>query len=213
MATESKKANLSHVSSESQRQKIQEMFDRNSDLFAKNDCDLGCSSYVKAKIYTGDHPPIKQNPYRLPYSQRDLVREHVEEMLKADVIEPSQSPWASSIVIVDKKDGSKRFCVDLRALKKVAKWDAYPLPRIEDILASLEGSKYFTCLDLKSGYWQIPLDEDSKEKTAFTSFMGLYNFWKMPFGFSNSGAIFCQLMDKTLAGIQHKFAIAYIHTS
>ena len=101
-----------------------------------------CTSYVKAKIDTGDHPPIKQNPYRLPYSQRDLVREHVEEMLKAGVIEPSQSPWASPIVIVDKKDGSKRFCVDLRALNKVAKRDAYPLPRIEDILASLNPRPY-----------------------------------------------------------------------
>ena len=88
-------------------------------------------------------------------------------MLKAGIIEPSQSPWASPIVVVDKKDGSKRFCVDLRALNRVVKKNNYPLPRIDDILASLDGSQSFSSLDLRSGYWQIPLDEESKEKTAF----------------------------------------------
>ena len=120
MVPEIQKADLSHVS-EAQRQKIQTMLDRNSDLFAKNDCDLGRTTLVKAKIDTGDHPPIKQRPYRLPFSQRTIVQEHIENMLKAGVIEPSQSPWASPIVLVDKKDGSKRFCVDLRGLRVVKK--------------------------------------------------------------------------------------------
>ena len=101
----------------------------------------------------GDHPPIKQNPYSLPYSQRQLVKEHVQKMLEAGVIEPSQSPWASPIVLVDKKDGSKRFCVDYRALNEAAVQNSNPLPRIDDILASLNGAKYFTCLNLRSGYW------------------------------------------------------------
>ena len=196
--------------SEAQQQKIQKMLDRNSDLFAKNDCDLGRTTLVKAKIDTGDHPPIKQRPYRLPFSQRTIVQEHIENMLKAGVIEPSQSPWASPIVLVDKKDGSKRFYVDLRALNRVVKKNSYPLPRIDDILASLDGSKYFTCLDLRSGYWQIELDEESKEKTAFTSFMGLNQFRVLPFGLSSAGSIFSELMNKTLAGIQHKFAMAYL---
>lgn len=199
MVPESKKADLSHVS-ETQRQKIQKMLDRNADLFAKNDCDLGRTDLVRAKIDTGDHPPIKQQPYRLPFSQRKLVQEHVENMLKAGVIEPSQSPWASPIVIVDKKDGQKRFCVDLRALNKVIKKNSYLLPRIDDILASLDGSQYFTCLDLRSGYWQIAMDEDSKEKTAFTCFMGLHQFKDMPFGLCSAGAIFSEL-NKTLAGV------------
>ena len=162
--------------SESQREKLQEMLDRNNDLFAKDDCDLGQTDLVKAKIDPGDHAPIKQQPYWLPFSQRKLVQEHIENMLKAGIIEPSQSPWASPIVLVDKKDGSKRFCVDLRALNRVVKKNSYPLPRIDDILASLDGSQYFWSLDLRSGYWQIPLDEESKEKTAFTCFMGLHQF-------------------------------------
>ena len=206
---ETKKAKLSHVPA-SRRQKLQEMIERNADLFAKNDCDLGLTDLVKAKIETGDHPPIKRAPYRLPFSQREMVQEHIENMLKAGIIEPSQSPWASPIVIVDKKDGTKRFCVDLRGLNKIAKENAYPLPRIDDILASLDGSKYFTSLDLKSGYWQIPLDEDSKEKTAFTSFMGLYQYVRLPMGYKCSGGIFSELMNKVLSGIQNKFVINYL---
>jgi len=206
---ETQKAKLSHMS-EIQRQKLKELLDRNEDLFAKNDCDLGRTDLVKVKIDTGTHPPIKRNPYRLPFSQRKLVEDHIENMLKAGIIEPSQSPWSSPIVIVDKKDGEKRFCVDLRALNKVAVKNSYPLPRIEDILASLDGSQYFTCLDLKSGYWQIGMCPLSKEKTAFTCFLGLHHFLVMPFGYVNSGAIFSELMNKVLVGIQHRFAIAYL---
>ena len=206
---ESQKANLSHVS-EAQRQKLQELLDKNNDLFAKNDCDLGRTHLVKAKIDTGDHPPIKQAPYRLPFSQRQMVQEHIDAMLKAGVISPSQSPWASPIVIVDKKDGSKRFCVDLRALNRITKKNSYPLPRIDDILASLDGSKYFTSLDLKSGYWQIAMDEESKDKTAFTCFAGLYRFESMPFGMVNAPAIFSELMNEVLRGILHKFAVVYL---
>ena len=122
-------------------------------MFAKNDCELRKTHLVTCKIDKGDHPPIKQNPYSLPYSQRQLVKEHVQKMLEAGVIEPSQSPWASPIVIVDKKDGSKRFCVDYRALNEAAVQNSNHLPRIDDILASLNGAKYFTCLILRSGYW------------------------------------------------------------
>ena len=206
---ENKKANLSHVS-ESQRQKIQDVLDRNADLFAKNDCDLGQTHLVKAKIDTGDHPPIQQKPYRLPFSQRQLVEQHIQDMLKAGVIEPSQSPWASPIVIVDKKDGSKRFCVDYRAVNKVLKKNSYPLPRIDDILASLDGSQYFTCLDLKSGYWQVPVEEASRDVTTFTCFAGNFRFLKLPFGIMTAPALFSELMNKTLSGVQHKFAMAYL---
>ena len=207
---ETQKADLSHVS-EAQREKLEELLERNADLFAKNDCDLGRTDLVKAKIDTGSHPPIKQRPYRLPFSQRKLVEQHIQDMLKAGVIEPSQSPWASPIVIVDKKDGTKRFCVDYRALNKIAKKNSHPLPRIDDILASLEGAKYFTCLDLRSGYWQIEMaDSDSKERTAFTSFMGLYCFKVMPFGLCQAGSFFQELMNKVLNGIQNKFTFAYL---
>jgi len=206
---ESQKVDLSHVS-ESQRQKLVELLDRNTDLFAKSDCDLGHTHLVKAKIDTGNHSPIKQRPYRLPFSQRELVQEHIDKMLKAGIISPSQSPWASPIVMVDKKDGSKRFCVDLRALNRITKNNSHPLPRIDDILASLDGSQYFSTLDLRSGFWQVELEETSKDKTAFTCFAGLHRFEKMPFGMVNAPSIFSELMNAVLRGIQYKFAIAYL---
>ena len=206
---ETQKADLSHVS-EAQRQKITELLEKNADLFAKNDSELGRTHLVTAHIDTGDHPPIKQNPYRLPFLQRKLVEEHVDKMLKDGIIEPSQSPWASPIVIVDKKDGTKRFCVDYRALNKVTVKNSHPLPRIDDILASLDGAKYFTCLDLRSGYWQIPVDPGSRDKLAFTCFLGQFSPISMPFGISNGPAFFSELMNKVLQGIQHKFTLAYL---
>ena len=207
--SEARKADLSHMTDQ-QRKKLQDILDRNADLFAKSDCDLGSTDLVKVKIDTGDHPPVKQNPYRLPFSQRQTVQDQINDMLKAGIIEPSRSPWASPIVIVSKKDGTKRFCIDLRKVNKVTVPYSHPLPRIDDILASLGGSQYFTCLDLKSGYWQIAMDEDSKEKTAFTCFLGLFHFLKLPFGLCSAGSYFSELMNKVLSGIQHKFTIAYL---
>ena len=113
----------------------------NTDLFVKNDCELGETHLVTCHLDAGVHTPIKQNPYRLPYSKRKLTVEHVQNMLKAGIIDPSQSPWASPMVIVNKKDGSKRFCVEYRALNKVTVKNSHPLPRIDDIFASLDGAE------------------------------------------------------------------------
>ena len=206
---ETQKADLSHVS-EAQRQKIVELLEKNADLFAKSDADLGKTHLVTAHIETGDAPPIKQSPYCLPFSQRKLVEEHIQKMLDAGIIQPSQSPWAAPIVIVGKKDGTKRFCVDYRALNKVTVKNSHPLPRIDDILASLDGAKYFTCLDLRSGYWQIPVDPRSRDKLAFTCFLGTFSPLSMPFGICNGPAFFSELMNKVLQGIQHKFALSYL---
>jgi hypothetical protein len=110
---------------------------------------------------------------------------------------------------VDKKDGSKRFCVDFRQLNKITKVNSYPLPLIDDILATLGKSKYFSSLDLKSGYWQVAMDESDKEKTAFTCHRGLFEFNVMPFGLCNAPQIFSQLMSDVLQGLEH-FATAYL---
>ena len=137
------------------------------------------------------------------------MREEVEKMLTDRVIRPSTSPWASPIVLVQKKDGGVRFCVDFRKLNQVAKFDAYPMPRMEEVFESIGSSTVVTTLDLASGYWQIPLAPGSREKTAFATPFGLFEFEVMPFGLHNAPATFQRMMDHVLRDCQ-EFARAYI---
>ena len=130
-------------------------------------------------------------------------------MFRANIIRPSNSPWASPIVVVDKKDGSKRFCVDYRKLNKRTTLSSWPLPVTDDLLASLGKAKYFTCLNLKSGYWQVAVNEKDKEETAFTSHRGLYEYNVRPFGFQNVPSTFQRLMSTVLRDMSH-LSLAYL---
>ena len=151
-----------------------------AELFALDSSELGRTSLVTNRIDTGDSPPIKQAPRRLPF----VLRSHMcHEMLAKGVVTPSASPWVSPVVLVGKRNGSTRFCVDYRWLNAVTKQDVFPLPRIDDSLDLLAGSSY---LDLASGYWQVGMDPASREKTAFTTPEGLYEFAVMPFGLCNA---------------------------
>lgn len=188
---------------------VHELVNQHSHLFANSDTDLGHTNTVEMKIDTGDHPPIRLKPYRTPLNNRSLVSDAVDNMLNADIVEPSQSPWSFPVVIVDKKDGSKRFCVDFRKLNAVTKPFYYPLERVDDLLASLNSAKYFTSLDMKSGYWQVPIHPADREKTCFTTFRGNYQFKVMPFGLINAPSVFSQLMATVLQGLGH-FAVAYL---
>ncbi|GBM17150.1 Retrovirus-related Pol polyprotein from transposon 297 [Araneus ventricosus] len=134
------------------------------------------------RINTGGYPPIKQYPRRLPLARKEEADHLVKEMVDNGIIEESSGPWASPIVLVKKKDGSTRFCVDYGKLNEIMKKDSYPLPRIDDTLDALNGSQYFTTLDLKSGYWQIEIRPEDREKTTFTTGQGLWQFKAMPFG-------------------------------
>jgi hypothetical protein len=134
----------------------------------------------------------------------------IEEMLKQGVIESSQSPWASPVVLVKKKDGTKRFCVDYRKLNKVTKRDSYPLPRVDMTLDAIGGSSWFSTLDLKSGYWQVKMEERDKEKTAFTAGEGLWQIVVMPFGLSNAPATFERLMERVLQGLPWTVCLVYL---
>ena len=134
----------------------------------------------------------------------------VERMLKLNVIEPTNSPWAAPIVLVTKKDGSTRFCVDYRRLNDLTTADVYPLPRCDDLLGSLHGKKYFSALDLESGYWQIPMAEKDKEKTAFVTPFGAWQFNVMPFGLKNAPATFQRTMDIVMAGAKWNHCLIYI---
>ena len=167
---------------------------------------------VTHSILTGDHRPIRQPVRRTPFALREKVDTLVREMLEQKVIKPSdlESPWASPIVLVQKKNGGVRFCVDYRKLNRLTKLDEVPLPRIDDTLDLLSGARYFTTLDLASGYWQVAIEESSKEKTAFTTYSGLYQFKKMPFGLVNAQVTFQRLMEVVLSGLDRTVCLVYL---
>ena len=154
--------------------------------------------------------PIRQPVRRVPLPQRDEIKKLLTEMQEKNIIAPSKSPWASPIVLVPKKDGSLRFCVDYRKVNEITHKDAYPIPRIDDTLDTLAGSVCFSTLDLKSGYWQVEVDPQHREKTAFCTHEGLFQFNVMPFGLCNAPATFQRLMDMVLSGLQWSSCIVYI---
>ena len=165
---------------------------------------LGCAKKFSHRIILNDERPVKQMPRRVSWSQRQIIDREIEEMLERDVIESSCSPWATPIVLVKKKDGSTRFCVDYRALNHQTKKDAFPIPNPNDILDELAGSKHFAAIDLKSGFWQIPMESSDKEKTAFCVPNGHFQFKRMPFGLANATATFQRTMESVLAGLLGK---------
>lgn len=161
-------------------------------------------------IDTGDSPPIRQQSYRHSPFEREIAHKQVDEMLRDEVIRESYSPWSSPVVLVRKPDGGWRFCVDFRRVNAVTKKDVHPLPRVDDILDVLQGAKYFTTLDLTSGYWQIGIREEDKPKTAFTCGRGLYEFNVVPFGLCNAPATFQRMINKVLSGLLWKVCLAYL---
>ena len=180
------------------------------EVFAGEGTPNGCTDEVTLSIDTGDHPPLRQRPYRIPLTKRKVVDRELEKMLAEGVIEPSASAWASPITLQPKKDGTTRFCVDYRKLNAVTKKDAHPITHIQDVFDNLSGAKVFSTLDLKSGYWQVKVDEDSMEKTAFICHRGLFQFRRMPFGLSNAPSVFQRLMNRVLAPYIGRFVMVYL---
>ena len=148
---------------------VADILNKNKGLFAAKDSDLTFTDTVKFRIDTGDAPPIRLRPYRIPFKKQPIVHKAVDEMLEASIIRRSHSQYSFPVVIVDKKDGTKRFCIDFRSLNKVTKPISWPLPLIDDVLSLLKGAKFFTSLDMKSGYWQVLVHEEDREKMLFLS--------------------------------------------
>ena len=153
---------------ESEQKQARELLLKWEHLFACNDLDLGKTALIKHKIRLTDQTPFKERYRCIPPHMYNDVRAHIQEMLDIGAICKSHSPWASAVVLVQKKDGGLRFCIDLRKLNERTVKDAYSLPRIDETLDSLQGSQWFSSLNLKSGYWQVEMDEESKPLTAFT---------------------------------------------
>ena len=180
------------------------------DVFAFSGDQLGRTDKLTHTINTDGCHPVRQQARRLSPFQKDQVHQLLQDMLSRDVIQPSTSSWASPVVLVKKKDGSIRFCIDYRKLNAVTHKDAYPLPRIDDTLDTLSGSQWFSTLDLLSGYWQVEVAEGDRQKTAFTTHEGLFEFKVMPFGLCNAPATFQRLMDLILAGVQWSRCLVYL---
>ena len=193
-----------------ERARVKQLLLRNIECFKLEGDVAGHTSLVKHSINTGTHPPIRQRMRRMPEQAQEKVEKELESMLKENVIEPSDSPWASPIVLVTKKDGSTRFCVDFRKLNEITHKDAYPLPNIEDTFDSLAGSSYFSALDLASGFWQVEMSGQDKEKTAFTTRQGLYQFKVMPFGLCNAPATFERLIESIFRGMLWTRCLVYV---
>lgn len=195
--------------SEEQKTKLAELLSKFQDCFTSS-TKLRRTPITKHRIITDDASPIRQQPYRVSSKEREAIEKQVKEMLEDDIIQPSSSPWSSPVVLVRKKDGTLRFCVDYRKLNSVTKKDTYPLPRIDDSLDRLRRAKYFSSIDLRSGYWQIEVDERDREKTAFVTPDGLYEFKVLPFGLCSAPATFQRMMDTVLTGLKWQTCLVYL---
>ncbi|EYC14487.1 hypothetical protein Y032_0040g234 [Ancylostoma ceylanicum] len=180
------------------------------DVFAISDLELTQTNLVDHDIDVGGHPPIKQKTRPVPYGIRAEVESMQIDLKDRKVVEDSQSPWASPIVLVAKKDGTIRLCVDYREVNKVTKKDSYPLPPIDITLQNLQGKRWFTSLDLASGYWQVPLTARAKEISAFTTTSGQFQFRVLPFGLTTAPTKFQRLMEHVLGDLKGPEVSVYI---
>ena len=183
---------------------------RMSFAYSKWEIGMDPARLPEVSIETGDTKPIWSRPYRRSPSDRLVIETLINEMLEAGIIVPSESEWSSPVVLVKKKDATIRFCVDFRKLNKVTEKEHWPLPLIQDAFDSLSGSKYFTSLDLFSGYWQIPMAKDMMHKTAFVSHMGVYEYKVLPFGLTNAPSKFQKCMDSVLRKLSWKTCCVYL---
>ena len=186
------------------KKQVMVLLEEFNDVFSIGDGERGETDLVEMTINTGDAAPRKQNVRRIPFAVRQEVAHQLHQMQKNGIIQPSNSPWASPIVLVRKKDRTLKLCVDYRNLNSVTKPDKFLIPRIDDILDQLGESKYFSILDMASGYWQIKVSEESQEKTAFITQSGLYEFRVMPFGLTNTPGVFQRLMQRVIGGLNTK---------
>ena len=173
-----------------------------SDVFSHKNTPVGASHNLPpCVIDTGDQPPIRQRAYRMPFSKRQECERLVQEMLRDGIIRESNSPWASPVTLVEKRDKTTRFCIDYRRLNAITRKNSYPVPLVQDVFDAMAGAKIFSTMDLRSGYHQLKMAPDSIPKTAFLVPSGLYEFLRMPFGLTAAPAIFQKTMDKVLAGL------------
>lgn len=192
------------------RKVIENLLASNRDIIAEKTSELGKAIGIRHEIDTGDAAPIFTPVRRAARAMQHIIQQNVEEMLLHQIIRPSSSPYSSPVVLVPKKTGEKRFCIDYRKLNAITIKNKYPLPRIDETIDHLHGAKFFSTIDLFSGYWQIEIEEKDKHKTAFTTEDGHFEFNRMPFGLTNAPATFQKLINDALRPALKKYALVYL---
>lgn len=204
-------AAIEHCTTNEERSAVVALLNKYSDVFSKGDDDMGCTNLVEHSIPTKPNTrPIRQPPRRLGYETESEVTRQLKDLESRGLISPADSAWSSPVVLVKKKDNKWRFCVDYRQLNAATTQDAYPLPRIDDSLDALSGSQLFSTLDLLAGYWQLPLDTDARQKSAFVTRNGLWKWHVLPFGLTSAPATFERLMERVLRGFHCKSLLLYL---
>jgi hypothetical protein len=189
---------------------VQDIFEKHPNVIATDLTQLGRTNIVTHHIDTGNAREIKQHPYRMSPKHETFIKEEIGRLEQQGLIVPSHSPWTSPALVVGKANGKMRLVVDYRQLNKVTKPDAYPLPKISEMLDALAHSRYFSTLDLTSGFWQVAMHAIDQEKTAFSTKFGTYEFTVMPFGLCNAPATFQRLMDNVFYDVTWKFVLVYM---
>ena len=190
--------------------RLKQFLAANRDVFAKDLSELGTTHLCSHVIDTGDHPPISQRPYRVCPEKKAEIERQIDEMLEFGIIKPSMSKWNAPVVLVRKKDQSFRFAIDYRRLNAITCPINFPLPRLDDALDVLKTGSIFSIMDLRSGYWQIPMHPDSIDKTAFICHKGVFSFKKLPFGLRNAPLQFQAVMESALRSINFKHVLIYV---
>ena len=196
-----------------QAEKARSLLQEYHDMFSLEKHDMGHTNATKHKIVLKDPdtPPFKEHFHRIPPPQLDEVREHLKLMLDVEVVRLSNSPWCNAVVLVRKKDRSLHFCIDFRRLNALTVKDSHPLPHICETLESLAEAAHYSTFDLNSGFWQVPMDEESKQYTAFTlGSMGLYECESMPFRLCNALPTFQRLMQNCLGKLNLTYCLIYL---
>ena len=182
-------------------------------IFCLEKNEMGCTNATEhiIELLPEQDEPFKERFRRMVLHEVEEVHQHIQEMLDEEAIRPSQSPWCNAIVLVQKKDGTLRFCIDFRHLNARTKKDSYPIPKCPETMESLVGARYFSTMDLKSGFWQVKVFEDSRQYTAFmVGVMGVYEFLRMPYSLCNVPAMFQCLMQNCLGELNLSFAMVYL---
>nr|GBM06712.1 Retrovirus-related Pol polyprotein from transposon 17.6 [Araneus ventricosus] len=204
-----KEIKLNHLTS-GQQQQVLELLTKYNNVFAQNISDLGECGIIKHTIKLTDDIPTRQKPYRVPYNLKNEMRNQINILLDAGIIQPSTSPYCAPVLLVKKSDGSFRLVADLRKLNSKTIPDNSPLPKIDEMIDQLSGAKFFSTMDLTSGFHQMSMHPDHMHYTGIATEFGLFEYKRLPFGLKNASASFQRLMRIVLAGLSDLQIACYI---